>query len=78
MLYYKASIKNALEFIESSSDPYIKMTMAHKLDPFLIGAYIKTINLNLRRESGNVLPNGNWRIYSSRLGNTFGLSKRIT
>ena len=33
-----------MEFIESSSDPYIKMTMADKLDPLLIGAYIRTID----------------------------------
>ncbi len=38
-----SSIKNALEFIESSTDPTIKMTMAERLDPFLIGAYNKTI-----------------------------------
>ncbi|MBI2656288.1 hypothetical protein HYX03_00940 [Candidatus Woesearchaeota archaeon] len=34
-----SSIKDALEFIESTKDPYIKLTMADKLDPFLIGAY---------------------------------------
>lgn len=39
-----SSIKNALEFIESSNDPYIKMTMADKLDPLLIGAYNRTID----------------------------------
>ena len=44
MFFPASSIKNALEFIESSNDPYIKMTMADKLDPFLIGAYIKTID----------------------------------
>lgn len=33
-----SSIRNALEFIESSVDPYIKMTMADKFDPFIIGA----------------------------------------
>jgi len=38
------NFKKALEFIESSSDPYIKMTMADKLDPSLIGAYNKTID----------------------------------
>ena len=43
MFFPASSIKNALEFIESSKDPYIKMTMADKLDPFLIGAYNKTI-----------------------------------
>ena len=43
MFFPASSIKNALEFIESSIDPYIKMTMADKLDPFLIGAYNKTI-----------------------------------
>lgn len=44
MFFPASSIKNALEFIESSSDPYIKMTMADKLDPLLIGAYIRTID----------------------------------
>ena len=44
MFFPASSIKNALEFIESSNDPYIKMTMADKLDPFLIGAYNKTID----------------------------------
>lgn len=44
MFFPASSIKNALEFIESSSDPYIKMTMADKLDPFLIGAYNRTID----------------------------------
>ncbi len=38
-----SSIKRALDFIESSSDPYIKMTMADKLDPLLIGAYNQAI-----------------------------------
>lgn len=44
MFFPASSIKNALEFIESSNDPYIKMTMADKLDPLLIGAYNKTID----------------------------------
>ncbi len=44
MFFPASSIKYALEFIESSSDPYIKMTMADKLDPLLIGAYNKTID----------------------------------
>ncbi len=44
MFFPASSIENALEFIESSSDPYIKMTMADKLDPFLIGAYNRTID----------------------------------
>ena len=44
MFFPASSIKNALEFIESSSDPYIKMILADKLDPLLIGAYIKTID----------------------------------
>ncbi|GAG74718.1 unnamed protein product, partial [marine sediment metagenome] len=39
-----SSIKNALAFIESSNDPYIKITMADKLDPLLIGAYNMTID----------------------------------
>ncbi|MHA1251220.1 MAG: SDH family Clp fold serine proteinase [Candidatus Helarchaeota archaeon] len=43
MFFPASSIKNALEFIESSKDPYIKMTMADKLDPLLIGAYNQTI-----------------------------------
>ena len=43
MFFPASSIKNALEFVESSSDPYIKMTMPDKLDPILIGAYNRTI-----------------------------------
>jgi len=39
-----SSIKNALKFIESSKDPYIKMIMADKLDPFIIGAYNQAID----------------------------------
>ena len=38
-----SSIKNALTFIESSNDAYIKMIMADKLDPLLIGAYNQAI-----------------------------------
>lgn len=33
------SIKDALEFIEKTSDPFVKLTMADKLDPLMIGAY---------------------------------------
>ena len=44
MFFPASSIENALKFIESSSDPYIKMTMADKLDPFLIGAYYRTMD----------------------------------
>ncbi|MEX2718829.1 MAG: hypothetical protein Q6370_021230 [Candidatus Sigynarchaeota archaeon] len=38
-----SSITDALHFVESTDDLYIKMTMADKLDPFLIGAYNPTI-----------------------------------
>lgn len=44
MFFPASSIKNALTFIEGSNDPYIKMTMADKLDPFIIGAYNQTID----------------------------------
>ena len=44
MFFPASSIINALEFIERSTDPYIKMTMADKLDPLLIGAYNKTMD----------------------------------
>lgn len=44
-LYFPASsIKNALEFLESSNDPDIRITMADKLDPLLIGAYIRSLD----------------------------------
>jgi len=33
------SIKDALSFIESTHDPFVKLTMADKLDPLLIGAF---------------------------------------
>ena len=33
------SIKEALEQVESTKDRYVKVAMADKLDPFLIGAY---------------------------------------
>jgi len=39
MFFPASSIKDALNFIETTRDPYIKMTMADKLDPLLIGAY---------------------------------------
>ena len=33
------SIKEAIEFIESTRDPLVKLALAEKLDPWLIGAY---------------------------------------
>lgn len=33
------SIRDALTFIESTKDPFVKLTMADKLDPLLIGAF---------------------------------------
>jgi hypothetical protein len=33
------SIKEALERVEATKDPFVKIAMADKLDPFLIGAY---------------------------------------
>jgi serine dehydrogenase proteinase len=33
------SIKEAMEWVEATKDPLVKMAMADKLDPFLIGAY---------------------------------------
>lgn len=44
MYFPASSIKNALEFLESSNDPDIKITMADKLDPLLIGAYIRSLD----------------------------------
>jgi len=38
-----SSIKNALEFLESSKDPDVRITMADKFDPLLIGAYIRSL-----------------------------------
>ncbi|RJS72476.1 MAG: hypothetical protein CW694_02665 [Candidatus Syntrophoarchaeum sp. WYZ-LMO15] len=34
------SIKEALEFVEETEDPLVKLSMADKLDPFLMGAYM--------------------------------------
>ena len=33
------SIRDALDFVESAKDPYVKLTLADKLDPLLIGAF---------------------------------------
>lgn len=33
------SIKDALERVEATKDPFVKIAMADKLDPFLIGSY---------------------------------------
>ena len=44
MYFPASSIKNALEFLESSNDPDIRITMADKLDPLLIGAYIRSLD----------------------------------
>lgn len=38
------SIKEALDQVEATKDPYVKLAMADKLDPFLIGAYKDSIN----------------------------------
>jgi len=46
MYFPASSIKNALEFLESSEDPDIKITMADKLDPLLIGAYIRSLDVS--------------------------------
>ncbi|VVB79921.1 Serine dehydrogenase proteinase [uncultured archaeon] len=39
------SIKDALEFIESSNDPYVKIGLTEKIDPYLMGAYRRVIKL---------------------------------
>ena len=44
MYFPASSIKKALEFLESSNDPDIRLTMADKLDPLLIGAYIRSLD----------------------------------
>ena len=46
MYFPASSIKNALEFIESSKDPDISISMADKLDPLLIGAYIRSLDVS--------------------------------
>lgn len=38
------SIKEALAQVEETKDPFVKMSMADKLDPFLIGAYKDAIS----------------------------------
>ncbi|HXY15011.1 MAG TPA: hypothetical protein VEI26_10980 [Terriglobales bacterium] len=38
------SIKEALERVEATKDPFVKIAMADKLDPFLIGAYQDAIS----------------------------------
>ena len=39
MFFPAHSIKEALERVEATTDPFVKIAMADKLDPFLIGAY---------------------------------------
>lgn len=39
MFFPAHSIKEAMERVEATKDPLVKVAMADKLDPFLIGAY---------------------------------------
>lgn len=42
------SIREALAEAEATSDPFVKMSMADKLDPFLIGAYKASIGASVQ------------------------------
>lgn len=45
-LYFPAlAIKDAIEFIESTKDPYVKIGLTEKIDPYLMGAYKRVLNL---------------------------------
>jgi len=44
MMFPAHSIKEALEQVEETKDPLVKIAMADKLDPFLIGAYKDAIS----------------------------------
>lgn len=39
MFFPAHSIKEAVERVEATKDPLVKVAMADKLDPFLLGAY---------------------------------------
>ncbi len=44
-IYFPASaIKDALDIIENSKDPFIKMGLVDKIDPYLIGTYKRILN----------------------------------
>jgi hypothetical protein len=40
------SVRDALDFVEKTKDPYVKLTMADKLDPLLIGAFEDARNVS--------------------------------
>ena len=45
-VYFPAlSIKDAIEFIESSKDEIVKIGLTEKIDPYLMGAYKRVLNL---------------------------------
>lgn len=37
------AIKDAIEFVEGTKDPYVKMGLTDKIDPYLMGAYKRTL-----------------------------------
>jgi len=37
------AIKDAIEFVEETRDPYVKMGLTDKIDPYLMGAYKRTL-----------------------------------
>lgn len=52
------SIKDAIEFIESSKDPYVKVGLTEKIDPYLMGAYKRVINIAQQYlEDSNLIKN---------------------
>lgn len=52
------SIKDAIEFIESSKDPYVKIGLTEKIDPYLMGAYKRVINIAEQYlEDSNLIKN---------------------
>jgi hypothetical protein len=58
-LYFPAlAIKDAIEFIESSNDPFVKIGLTEKIDPYLMGAYKRVLKLAEQYlESANLVKN---------------------
>lgn len=58
-LYFPAlAIKDAIDFIESSNDEIVKVGLTEKIDPYLMGAYKRVLNLaNQYLESANLIKN---------------------
>ena len=54
MFFPALAIKDAIEVTESSKDPYVKMSLADKIDPYLMGAYQRTL-----KEAGQHLEKSN-------------------